>query len=119
MSASEEPACGSDRHMVPSASPAICGWAKAATWAGVPNAAISRALAMVSIGKAEAEMLAAMNAAIETLAARIGSCIPPRSASKVPAISPAAAYWRTASAISGTTWTPSPSSHGSRWSAGL
>ena len=48
MSDSEEPACGSDRHIVPKKRPASSGRTKASTWAGVPCASSRFALAIVS-----------------------------------------------------------------------
>ena len=47
--------------MVPNQRPATCGRANASTWAGVPKAAISRALATVSIMNPAAETLAALS----------------------------------------------------------
>ena len=49
LSASDDPACGSDRHMVPSTLPSICGSAKASTWRALPWATSRRALATVSM----------------------------------------------------------------------
>ena len=49
MSASDEPACVSDRAIVPENRPAIIGRMKASICSGVPNFAIRFALAMVSI----------------------------------------------------------------------
>ncbi|MNT33686.1 hypothetical protein D3C72_1696260 [compost metagenome] len=50
MSDSDEPACGSDRHMVPKKRPSISGLTKVSTCAGVPCVSSRLALPMVRNG---------------------------------------------------------------------
>jgi hypothetical protein len=50
MSESDEPACGSDKHMVPNQRPSTKGRAKVSICPGKPKVAKRRAFATVSIG---------------------------------------------------------------------
>src|SRR5690606_16542534 len=117
MSDSEDPACGSDKHMVPVHSPRSCGRAKAPTCAGAPCASSSAALPMVSAGYAQAPMLAAYRRATAAFSTVTGSCMQPTASSCVAAMRPLSAKARTAAATSAGTSTRSPSNVGSCRSA--
>src|SRR3954469_15874627 len=110
---SDEPACGSDRHIVPKKRPSTIGRTYASTISGVPYFCSRLALPMVKKGYDEVPTLAAWNHAKQAPATTLGSCIPPIDSSIALAISPLCAKTSRACLISGIRWTRSPSNVGS------
>lgn len=78
MSASDDPAWVSDRHMVPKKRPASIGRTNASICSALPNLASRFAFAMVSIGYPAVPTLAANSQAKPAWATVAGSCAPPR-----------------------------------------
>ena len=77
MSASDEPACGSDRHIVPWNRPSTIGRTYASTCSSEPWASSRLALPTVSIAYDQVPMFAAWNHAKQAVWTTCGSCRPP------------------------------------------
>ncbi|SCD83496.1 hypothetical protein GA0115246_106701 [Streptomyces sp. SolWspMP-sol7th] len=112
-SASEEPACGSERHIVPNQRPSAMGRTKVSICSRLPWASRRFALPMVRKGYADVPTFAAWNHAKHASVTTRGSCIPPTEASSPALVSPASAKTFSASPTSGMTCTRSPSKVGS------
>ena len=71
-----EPACGSDRHIVPKKRPASIGRTNCAIWRAVAH--LSKVLALATVRKIYADVatLAAVNHAITAFSTTHGSCMP-------------------------------------------
>ena len=91
MSASDEPACGSERHIVPWNRPSTIGRTYASTCSSEPWARSRLALPTVSIAYDQVPMPAAWNHAKQAVWTTCGSCRPPTRSSMPPPISPASA----------------------------
>jgi hypothetical protein len=112
-SASDEPACGSDRHMVPVNRPWTIGRTQVSICSGVPYRSSRLALPTVSMAYALVATLAAANQPKPAAATVAGSCRPPTAASMLAPITPAAPRASSACLTAGRTVTRSPSSSGS------
>jgi len=91
MSLSDEPACGSLRHIVPNHSPENSRAAKTSRCRAVPCAISSPALPCVSIAYPPIAMQACEMNALAAFSTVQGSCMPPISASCDAAIMPVSA----------------------------
>jgi hypothetical protein len=86
---SDDPACGSDRHIVPVKRPEIMGRTKRRRSCSSPKLASSCAAPAVSAAYEWNATFALEKTAVQALAITSGSCRPPSSASKVAAVNDA------------------------------
>lgn len=100
-SASDDPACGSERHIVPRNRPSTMGRTKVSICSFEPCARMRLALPIVRNGYAAVPTFAAWNQAKHASATTDGSWPPPTSWSMVLAMSPDSPKTRSASFTSG------------------
>ena len=119
MSASDEPACGSDRHMVPKKRPSTMGLTQRSICSGEAWASSRLALAWVRKGYPAVPTLAAWNHAVHAALTTWGNCSPPTDSSMLAASRPVCQNASSAGLTSSARWTRSPSNVGSCASAVL
>ncbi len=114
MSASEEPACGSDRHIVPRKRPSSIGPTNVSTCSGLPCASSRFAFAIVRNGYAAVADVGGLEPQEAGLRDGLRAAASRRRPSSIPAPTmPVSANTRSASATSGMMCTRSPSNVGS------